>query len=246
MSIRLSIWDTYVNPDSESDYPVKIYFGDLGKFLTDVKIDTLDKILKYACSRAKVNFLKTINLTIHQVELFIDKDPNLKLIYLVRDPRAVLSSQMRYGEFAPSAINTYSKTFCGIMLKDIQGYVKLKKTHPNQVTFVRYEDIAHKPIPLTEDLYNFVGLPLPQNVKSHIHNITTGGNDEDCPLCISKSNSTKAAEKWRLHVMDDFVQMVDFNCKDVYQYVGYLPILKASSLRDMNVPVLTDHSHELI
>ncbi|XP_046546412.1 carbohydrate sulfotransferase 1-like [Haliotis rubra] len=270
----------------------RIYFDDLEKFLTDVKIDTLDKLLRCqfknldiltliqehwhdsittkayklctveqigvagienclpiltdACSRAKVNFIKTINLTIHQAEPFIDKDPNLKLIYLVRDPRAVLSSQMRYGEFAPSAIDSYSKTFCGIMLKDIQSYAKLKKTHPNQVTFVRYEDIAHKPIPLTEDLYNFVGLPLTQNVRKHIYNITTGGNDEDCPLCISKSNSTQAAEKWRLQAKDDFVQIVDSNCKNVYQYIGYLPIMNASSLRDMNVPVLTVPAHELM
>ncbi|XP_071114899.1 carbohydrate sulfotransferase 1-like [Haliotis cracherodii] len=160
----------------------RIYFDDMEKFIKDVKIDTLTKILQCqfknldiltliqehwhhskttkayklcttdqrgvagiekcisiltnACSRAKVNFIKTINLTIHEAEQFIDKDPHLKMIYLVRDPRAILSSQMRYGEFVPNSLNSYSEMFCRTMLSDIQGYAKLKKIHPKQVIFV--------------------------------------------------------------------------------------------------------------
>lgn len=209
-------------------------------------IEKCISILTNACSRAKVNFIKTINLTIHEAEQFIDKDRHLKLIYLVRDPRAILSSQMRYGEFVPKNLNSYSEMFCRTMLSDIQGYAKLKKIHPKQVIFVRYEEIAHKPIPLTEKLYDFVGLSLTQNVTKHIYNITNGGNDVDCALCISKSNSTKAAEIWRLQTTHDFVQIVDSNCKHVYQYIGYLPILNASTLTDMNIPVRTSPFHDLV
>ena len=64
---------------------------------------------------------------------------------------------------------------------------------------VRHRDASSAPLETTETIYKFVGETLPEKVKDHIRNITSGplvARAEGNAMAIDK-NSTEVLERWR-------------------------------------------------
>ncbi|XP_046559233.1 carbohydrate sulfotransferase 3-like [Haliotis rubra] len=77
-------------------------------------------ILYKRCKAAKVGVIKTIEFPIISAKYLATKDRSLKVLHLIRDPRATLLSQVLHGRFSWDAIEEESSQYCKKVLEDIQ------------------------------------------------------------------------------------------------------------------------------
>ena len=107
------------------------------------------------CKSKSIIAQKVIRLCdIDQISHFKSKIPNLKVIFLYRDPRGIFSSRQKLiGESL--AFKTVEKT-CDMYSKS------LAKSNGNDFLSIRYEDISLDPMAAAEKIYDFVNEELPR------------------------------------------------------------------------------------
>nr|KAG5707501.1 hypothetical protein BaRGS_012005 [Batillaria attramentaria] len=84
---------------------------------------------------------KAIRLPARSVFSLMRRDPDLKVVYLVRDPRATLLSQRALFGHAPTP-----QEFCRMVSDDMAHMLLLQKIFPGRAVTVRYEDVAEDPL----------------------------------------------------------------------------------------------------
>ena len=75
-------------------------------------------LLTRSCSKAKASVVKTVRLSMERAATLLKADSKVKVIHLVRDPRAVLKSRRTSGIARTYA--TTPKKFCSTVLKDLK------------------------------------------------------------------------------------------------------------------------------
>ncbi|ESO89849.1 hypothetical protein LOTGIDRAFT_164537 [Lottia gigantea] len=174
-------------------------------------------IFQNACSRAKGILIKTIRSEMSFYRKMMEKHQSLKIIQLVRDPRATLFSMHKTGAINTDEWNNnlynVAKIFCSRVLNDLEIARELEALHPERVKVVMYEDIAGDPIKKSFELHKFVGIELLEEEKMKIIKKTSTG-EVSCKdnMCTSKANSTLAASAWRNRIPFISVQIIDQAC----------------------------------
>ena len=126
-------------------------------------------MLKSACSSRSIRVVKVVRGTMQSMEKLLDKVPDLRVIHLIRDPRAVVLSRANFcpsirGEYANAAgsnkLNYYSreaKLYCQQMAADIRIRKRLEKQFPGQFYTLFFEQLADDPIVKAREVYRFLG-----------------------------------------------------------------------------------------
>mmetsp|Transcript_52047 Transcript_52047/g.123929 ORF Transcript_52047/g.123929 Transcript_52047/m.123929 type:complete len:379 (-) Transcript_52047:64-1200(-) len=113
------------------------------------------KALKMACRQSDVVAIKTINFghdLQREVLPMLERDPDLKVLYLVRDPRGILASQQTTpGEFT-DATTSAMQEMCGLFHRSAE------LQHP-RVKQVVFEELVTAPDKTAAAIYEFLGLP---------------------------------------------------------------------------------------
>ncbi|KAK7096716.1 hypothetical protein V1264_003789 [Littorina saxatilis] len=198
-------------------------------------------VLRQACTSAKVIAMKVVRLPMELAATFLKADPKVKVIHLVRDPRAVLNSRR------PSGISAlYPQTarqFCDYVAKDLKDSIPLKQQFPGRVLTVRYEDLAQRPLAFSSRLLTFARLDMPPAMTDYVINMTSSNDVRITEKTFEtyRRNASLTAASWRRTVQFDFVQDVDRSCGELYSLAGYLPLDSQSRLRNMNEPYFEDY-----
>lgn len=126
--------------------------------------------LQERCERASVRGIKTVRATMSEVELLLQQDPDLKVLHLFRDPRAVLLSRLNHESFrsAHSRKNPSieARFYCNIVEADRHLKQSLANTHPDSFREIIYEKFLASPIAEAEEIYEFLGIEMPQEIFS--------------------------------------------------------------------------------
>ncbi|XP_025084644.1 carbohydrate sulfotransferase 6-like [Pomacea canaliculata] len=197
-------------------------------------------ILRRTCMAARVTVVKTIRFSLKQAEKLMKVDPRVKVIHLLRDPRATFSSQAEMGEFPLKDVGNFSKQFCQRILQDLEDAQRMKGMHPGRFLTVRYEDVAWEPVTSATRLLAFAGLHLDEELRQTVWNMTSAGLKDDCCYCTTRNNSRATAAAWRLKRDFDFFSKVDASCVGIYKLLGYLPLATEAHLRNLSVPFYLD------
>ncbi|XP_067659325.1 carbohydrate sulfotransferase 1-like [Haliotis asinina] len=197
-------------------------------------------ILQKQCMESDVSVIKTIRFPMEAVETMMKSNPSLKVIHLIRDPRPTIKSQMSMGRDKWSNLHSYSKEHCLRVLRDLQATQRLLKSHPNRTKLLLYEDLVVHPVQNVKDLYSFVGLTYTNETERFLLSRTNSSEEKHCTTCTQKSNSTLMTLRWRKELDFNRAHVIDGNCKDVYQMLGYLPVNTASELVDMSKSLKND------
>lgn len=171
-----------------------------------------------------------------QAAVLLKDDPQVKIIHLVRDPRATLRSQTTVGEFKRWEVGNFSREFCQRVLEDLKEAEQLKTLYPGRVFTVRYEDLAMEPIESAETLLSTVGLKMDLSLRQYIWNITSAGLKDGCTICSQRNDSRVTSSSWRWKYEFSSTSVIDVNCKDVYERTGYLLLRTAADLKNLSVP----------
>ena len=184
------------------------------------------------CRQSLNVVIKTIRLPLFLVEELFKLVPRLKVVHLVRDPRATLLSQQRAMHSKKDDDNIQG--YCARVYSDV--IFARHYQFQNRITRVRFEDISTKPFDVARDLYKFAGMKFGPRSKRAIlstssANWTRGNN---CgAYCTRREDSSLEAYDWRLKIKYDFVKRVDRACGYIYTMLGYRVVNSPVHLRNV-------------
>lgn len=171
----------------------------------------------------KATAVKTIRLTMTRALEAMRKDPKVRVVHLVRDPRAVLLSRSRMGFANFSNLQLEASLLCERLWEDLDNAPAPGDSLKARYLLVRYEDIAAVPLNHTYHLYRFMGLqPSPEMVEGVRRMMATAKKTKRCPTCPSTPlNSTEVAQAWRQTLTFEQVRIISKECADVMRRLGY-------------------------
>ncbi|XP_069744332.1 carbohydrate sulfotransferase 3 [Narcine bancroftii] len=210
-----------------------------------------------ACLQKQHVAIKTVRL--RQLEflrpLLEDFRINLKIIQLVRDPRAVLASRM---VAFPSKYNAWKKWANEGRVPDEEEVGKIRGNCENlrataqlgisqppwlkdRFLLMRYEDIALEPVKRAQEMYHFSGIPMTPEVKKWIYEntqVSKGSNN----IYSTHKNSSEQFEKWRLALPFKIARVVQQVCEPAMKLFGYKLVNDAVTLANRSASLLENRN----
>lgn len=182
----------------------------------------------------------------------LSEDPrlDLRIVHLVRDPRAVLASRMgvfsgfrawriwnatgrqpRYVDLAQ-----ISHTCRDMEASAEMGLLERPGWLRGRYLLLRYEDLAFRPEDKARDIYRFLGLEVHPRVLrwiAHNTNVTNAPAEWHYKYSTARDSKT-AAESWRLRLHFSIVQAVQSLCNSTLALLGYKQVQSVEELRNLS------------
>ncbi|NXN30638.1 CHST5 sulfotransferase, partial [Nycticryphes semicollaris] len=185
--------------------------------------------------------------------LLTDPSLNLKIIHLVRDPRAVFRSrentvaELKYDTNIVARSQNKTKTeLSDIMQVICKSHVEMYKAGNRDVPsflkdrylLVRYEDIVRDPLAKTEEMYRFAELNFTPELQKWVHNITHGKGRGAQTFIIGSRDALRVSQAWRKTLPFQKIKEVQNVCKDAMDLLGYRLLQSEEEQKDMSLDVL--------
>ncbi|NXH16598.1 CHST4 sulfotransferase, partial [Bucco capensis] len=186
--------------------------------------------------------------------LLTDPSLNLKIIHLVRDPRAVFrsrenamallkrdsdiidGSQETKGEMGPyNTMQVICKSQAEIYKAGSQAIPSFLK---DRYLLVRYEDIVRDPLARAAQMYRFAELHFTPELQKWVHNITHGKGEGAQAFDIGSRDALGVSQAWRKTVPFQKIEKVQNVCKDAMDLLGYQVIQSEEEQKDMSLDLL--------
>ena len=205
-------------------------------------------VLKILMSRIPEYDIKTI------LSACSAADIDCKIVFLVRDPRAVIPSSLNIGFFKekghPNAhwgTRLFSYEQCKQTEDNLEFVRKLPDSLRERVKLLRYEELAIEPLKVLDDIFGFAGLPVRENVRAWL-NETTRQSRKDCdrevdgPLVTcTKDDAWAAANRWRWKVHPHEIDIIEHYCRRVMNLLGYRTVDRSYDLlSNSKIPLFSD------
>lgn len=196
-------------------------------------------IIKRRCLESKHIVIKTIRIPLKVLVPFSQIFPKLKILHLVRDPRATLKSQSRFGIVKLRFLHENATNFCNRVYTDITVAKNTPTIATSRYFPISYENLAMYPIQMAVGVYRFLGISINENIMTYVHNITMGGTSCGTSrvsklMCTKSANSSAEAGKWRLTIPYSFVSVVDSACSLLYSVLGLRSVPSEIHLRNLS------------
>lgn len=173
------------------------------------------------CRDSPIRVAKVLRLSMGLVGALFKRLPSLKVILLIRDPRAIMSSRCEFtGAFKKHA-DTASLSLCIKLYEDIKQAKQLQIQYPSRVKIVKYESIADKPLLEMKKLYHFIGYKYTNVDMEIIYNVTHGLRKTVTYRGFVRNNSLETAMKWTKDISPYLYQCLQKHCINVYHLLEY-------------------------
>ncbi|XP_064121362.1 carbohydrate sulfotransferase 5-like [Macrobrachium nipponense] len=186
------------------------------------------------CMTANIHVVKVIRLSLKWAwHLLHDEDLDIQMIYLARDPRAVLSSRSRR-IFCKDDTCKDPETVCRLLEDDLSEVRKLLQRFPKRFRFIQYERIFEDAKTGLEDLMTFVGLPVSEAQLELLHPSTT---DPDGPFAINKDAKSQV-NRWR--TMNEYERVLRYQtaCLRPISVLGLRAFKSEEELLNLSLPLV--------
>ncbi|XP_072533060.1 carbohydrate sulfotransferase 3a [Salminus brasiliensis] len=209
-----------------------------------------------ACQGKEFRAIKTVRVRQLETLRLLVEDPRLdiKVIQLVRDPRAILASRMvafsnKYQTWKSWAVNG-EVPIEDEEVKRLQGNcqqirmsAELGLSRPdwleNRYMLVRYEDIARYPMQKAAEMYRFTGIPFTSQAREWILK-NTHASEVASGVYSTQKNSSEQVEKWRFSIPFKLAQVVQEVCGPTMELFGYKFVDSEQTLVNKSVSLLEE------
>ncbi|XP_008834864.1 carbohydrate sulfotransferase 3 [Nannospalax galili] len=195
---------------------------------------------------------------IRQLEFLqpLAEDPrlDLRVIQLVRDPRAVLASRMvafagKYESWKKWLVEGQDplreeevqrlRGNCESIRLSAELGLQQPAWLRGRYMLVRYEDVALRPLQKAREMYHFAGIPLTPQVEDWIQKNTQAAHDGS-DVYSTQKNSSEQFEKWRFSMPFKLAQVVQAACGPAMRLFGYKLARDAASLTNRSISLLEE------
>ncbi|CAH1241341.1 CHST1 [Branchiostoma lanceolatum] len=208
---------------------------------------TLPKVVNY-CKRTPYTAVKTIRIqNMNSLEhLLSDPTLDLKIVHLVRDPRATITSRLSLMDarhraklpFPPNLLNEKDiNKLCGWITRSTVT-TDVPSPWRDRYIMVRYEDLAEHPELMTKRLYEFLGVPLDDMVLHWVRENTKGDGKPHDHFSTKHHDANATAKIWRYRLSFPAVAKVQDMCRDAMKMVGYKEVDSPEKLRDLQTSLV--------
>ena len=178
-------------------------------------IDHCFETLENTCRKSKAKVTKVLRLSMKLIPKLLKQLPNLKILLLVRDPRAIINSRLITDWFPICEKDLFgvlenAESLCKKMDDDILVLSHLTKEYPDRLLVHRLEDAVKNSPKLFKGIFNFMNLG------------EMGVQMERIKRKYDNQNYKGFSEKWTKMLKDQFKTMVDDNCQNILQYYKYV------------------------
>ena len=208
--------------------------------------------LNRVCPLYPIKLIKTVRLRVQSVEeLLQDSAMDLKVIFLVRDPRGVYNSR------SSGAVSSWCskdqcanpEVGCQDLNNDIQAAFDLETRYPGSVRLVRYEDLSMFPEDTSMDMLDFLDLPYTEGIAEYIETHTSKEKlkvvknkrtkkleQKKNPYGTAK-NSSATAFAWRQKLGFKKTLTIQEACQVPMKKLGYKLLLREEDMRSQDLPI---------
>ncbi|XP_002164346.1 carbohydrate sulfotransferase 1 [Hydra vulgaris] len=207
------------------------------------------------CKLHQHTVIKTIQFSdVHKLSYLMDKDGTdylLKVVHLVRDPRAIVFSHFQRN-FSSSnfsiSLKEYSTKLCSQMLQNIKYAITAPPWLQGKYTLLRYEDLGTNPHQIAELVYKFAGVPIVSQVRMWLDKLADGGATQR-PTQFGSSTSgsveefnarnlTQSVHNWRTQLQYKTVRAIETECYEVMNLLGYKIVDDEEELTTLNLSLV--------
>ncbi|XP_075690621.1 carbohydrate sulfotransferase 4-like [Rhinoderma darwinii] len=190
--------------------------------------------------------------------LFQDANLDLRVIHLIRDPRAVTFSRMNFDllhdedlivaregqewqnkKAMPNVIQVMSN-ICKAQMKINEFGRKVSKNLKGKYMMIRYEDLANEPVTTVDKIYKFAGLSLNEDLQKWLYNITHKHKPEQTGFMNFAEDSMKIVHKWRKGLKHNVVLQIQDACQKAMEVFGYSQVRTLKEQQDLTLSVVAD------
>ncbi|XP_076829595.1 carbohydrate sulfotransferase 2a [Brachyhypopomus gauderio] len=224
-------------------------------------------VLERECRKYGTIVIKGVRILDVNILAPLLEDPslNLKIIHLVRDPRAVANSRIKtkhalmrenfqvlrsksqkaqYVDHRRKYVSDFYSVSTMEVICEYMSYTLKSALSPpdwlkGKYMLVRYEDLAKNPVQTLRNAYRFANLTISSAIESFVMNMTGGGSSYVSSFQVSSRNATHAANAWRTLLSYEQVKQVETYCSYAMSVLGYLPIQSPAVLKNLSVSLLT-------
>ena len=169
------------------------------------------------CSLFPAHVMKVVRTRLSVLSSLLE-NPNTRIIWLVRDPRATITSRTSSVTWCDTKACKDPGYLCSDLLEDYSSYIYLKEEKPSQIMLVRYEDLAKDPYQKIKEILKFVGLDFHPRVKSYLDDHLN--SDEDAPWS-TRHDPRKVLKRWMKLMPWSQVVKCQYHCRSVMKSLGY-------------------------
>lgn len=196
----------------------------LGGNSRDESIDHCLSVLTTACTESNSHVIKTIRFLLHMSEPFLHRDPTVKFILYVRDPRGTILSRWDLEKKRNQSRKDHlleADALCRRLLYDHQEFQRLKEEYPDNFYMVRYEELSTEPITSVSKLYAFLGRNVPTEVLNWIPENTNSASNKTGGLATGHRNSSAVASRWKWALTTDEKALITSQCGEILKLYSY-------------------------
>lgn len=174
------------------------------------------------CSALPLQVMKLVRLRLSVLCSLLEEE-NTKIIWLVRDPRAVINSRLNSVNWCDSIWCKNPKYLCNDMIDDYNSFLHIKQKYPSQIILLRYEDLAASPYDKVNELFNFLNLPMDNSTTKYLDLHLSG--EFEAPWS-TVHNPKVQSKKW-LKIIDwNTIVQTQYYCRPFMKKLGYIAFNK--------------------
>ncbi|XP_042240730.1 carbohydrate sulfotransferase 3-like isoform X2 [Homarus americanus] len=176
--------------------------------------------LSRSCQMFPIQLVKTVRLRLNLTQLFLnDEKMNTKVVFLVRDPRATMSSRYTSVSWCSDKPDCSSpEVLCSDLQADLKVATALRHLYPQRFTMIKYEDIATDPQPEIHRLMDFLGLEYSTDIARYVEEHTQV--DVNNPWSTKRKSSDRI-NMWKKQMPLEEVHTIQNACESVLKTLQY-------------------------
>ena len=176
----------------------------------------------------KVLMNRVLNSTIENLqELFQQENYDVRLVHLVRDPRAVVYSRINSVKWIKKSYLSKDFQFkvrwiCDPIVNNLRfGLLSPPAWLKDRFKVIRYEDLAMNATKIAQELYRFAGFDWSTSVEKWIndHERQPSSAREWGAYTLYR-NASNVIDKWK-NAPKELIKVVEDNCGDLMDMLGY-------------------------
>ena len=181
------------------------------------------------CSKSNINVVKSIRLKSIGLEPILESDPKLKVLLMVRDPRAVWNSRSSNDTLwcgvDPDCHDL--DHFCSDLSGELGTIMQLSKTYQKRIKIIRYEDLVkNSGVTTIQKIFDFFNDTVDKNIvnvmmKSYQKQIKTMKAQRELGLVKSWINPRQNVRKWLKNLPIEVAQNISEKCSKTIKMLGY-------------------------